>query len=131
MYTFTIHTLDPLPLKMPGAIESRDRWRVLGCAAASRLSVHQACEQLAGAPSGPTVLGSLASQFPDLDALEGHLNDLLARLRPKGLGKRGCCVAVDLVALPYHGTVDESHHGEVCRRTAKSGTTHFFPSATA
>jgi hypothetical protein len=131
VYTFTINTLAILPLKMSGAIESRDLWRVLVFAAASRLSVHQACEQLACAPSGPTVLGNLASQFPDLDALEGQLNDLLARLLPKGLGKRGRRVAVDVVALPYHGTVAESHHGEVCRSTAKSGPTHCFTYATA
>jgi putative transposase len=130
-YTFTITTLDTLPLKMSGAIASRDLWRVLVFAAASRLSGHQACEQRACAPSGPTVLGNLARQFPDLDALDGHLNDLLARLLPKGLGKRGRRVAVDVVALPYHGTVDESHHGEVCRSKAKSGTTHFCTYATA
>jgi hypothetical protein len=88
VYTFTINTLDTLPLEMPGVIESRDLLRVLVFAAASRLSVHQACDQLERAPSGPTVLGTLSSQFRDLDALEGHLNDLLARLalRPRTLG---------------------------------------------
>ena len=131
VYKFSMNMLDTLPLKMPGAIESRDLLRVLVFAAASRLSVHQACEQLERAPSGPTVLGNLASQLSDLDALEGHLNDLLARLLPKGLGKRGRRVAVDVVALPYHGTVDEAHHGEVCRSKAKGGTTHFFTYATA
>ena len=131
VYTFTINTLDTLPLHMPGAIESRDLLRVLVFAAASRLSVHQACEQLERAPSGPTVLGTLASQFSDLDALEGQLNDLLATLIPKGLGKRRRRVAVDVVALPYHGTVDEVHQDEVCRSKAKGGTTHFFTYATA
>jgi hypothetical protein len=131
VYTFTINTLDTLPLKMPGAIQSRDLLRVLVFAASSRLSVHQACDQLERAPSGPTVLGNLASQFSDLDALEDHVNDLLAKLIPKGLGKRGRRVAIDLVALPYHGTVDETHQGEVCRSKAKCGTTHFFTYATA
>jgi hypothetical protein len=131
VYTFTINTLDTLPLEMPGAIESRDLLRILVFAAASRLSVHQACDQLERAPSGPTVLGNLSSQFSDLEALEGHLNDLLARLIPQGLGKRGRRVAIDLVALPYHGTVDEAHQDEVCRSKAKSGTTHFFTYATA
>jgi hypothetical protein len=131
VYTFTINTLDTLPLTMPGAIESHDLWRVLVFAAASRLSVHQACDQLERAPSGPTVLGNLASQCSDLDALEGHLNDLLARLIPKGLGKHGRRVAVDVVALPYHGTVEAAHHDEVCRSKAKGGTTHFFTYATA
>jgi hypothetical protein len=131
VYTFTINTLDTLPLTMPGAIQSRDVLRVLVFAAASRLSVHHACDQLERAPSGPTVLGHLSSQFSDLEALEGHLNDLLARLIPKGLGKRGRRVAVELVALPYHGTVDAAHQDEVCRSKAKSGTTHFFTYATA
>jgi hypothetical protein len=131
VYKLTINTLDTLPLNMPGAIESRDLLRVLVFAAATRLSVHQACDQLEGAPSGPTVLGNLARQYSDLDALEGHLNDLLATLIPKGLGKRGRRVAIDLVALPYHGTVEEAHQDEVCRSKAKCGTTHFFTYATA
>jgi hypothetical protein len=131
VYNFTIHTLDTLPLTMPGAIQSRDLWRVLVFAAAAKLSVHHACKQLERAPSGPTVLGTLAQQLSDLDGLEGHANDLLARLLPKGLGKRGRCVAIDLIALPYHGTVEETHHDEVCRSKAKCGTTHFFTYATA
>ena len=116
---------------MPGAIQSRDLLRVLVFAAASRLSVHQACDQLERAPSGATVLGTLARQCSDLDALEGQVNDLLATLIPKGLGKRGRRVAMDVVALPYHGTVDEAHQDEVCRSKAKGGTTHFFTYATA
>ena len=131
MYTFTINTLDTLPLEMPGVIESRALLRVLVFAAASRLSVHQACDQLERAPSGPTVLGTLSSQCRDLDALEGHLNDLLGKLMPKGWGKRGRQVAIDVVALPYHGTVEEAHHDEVCRSKAKGGTTHFCTYATA
>jgi hypothetical protein len=131
VYKLTITTLDTLPLTMPGAIQSRDLLRVLVFAAASRLSVHQACDQLERAPSAPTVLGTLACQLSDLDALEGHINDLLARLIPKGLGKRRRLVAMDLISLPYHGTVDEAQHDEVCRSKAKCGTTHFFTYATA
>ena len=131
VYKLTLTTLATLPLNMPGAIQSRDLLRVLVFAAASRLSVHQACDQLEGAPSGPTVLGPLSGQCSDLDALAGHLNALLARLRPKGLGKRGRRVALDVVALPYHGTVEAAHRDEVCRSKAKCGTTHFFTYATA
>src|SRR5262245_63343586 len=112
VYNFTINTLDTLPLNMPGAIQSRDLVRVLVFAAASRLSGHQACDQLEGAPSGPTVLGNWASQCRDLEALEGHLNALLAQLLPKGLGQRGRRVAMDVVALPYHGKVGADHAGE-------------------
>jgi hypothetical protein len=71
------------------------------------------------------------SQFRALDVLEGHLNTRLAKLIPKGLGKRGRRVAIDLGALPSHGPVDAAHQGEVCRRKAKGGTTHFFTYATA
>jgi putative transposase len=131
VYNFTINTLDTLPLSMPGVIQSRDLLRVLVFAAASKLSVHQACHQLERAPSGPTVLSTLACQLSDLDALEGHINALLARLIPKGLGKRGRHVAMDLIALPYHGTVAEAQQDEVCRSKAKCGTTHFFTYATA
>jgi hypothetical protein len=100
VYPLTINTLAPLPLRRPGAIASRDLLRGLVFAAASRLSVHQACDQLAHAPSGPPVLSILASQFSALDALEDHLNALLAQLILKGLGTRGRRVAVELVKLP-------------------------------
>jgi putative transposase len=76
------------------------------------------------------VLGILAGQLSDLDALEGQINDLLAKLIPKGLGKRGRRVAVDLVALPYHGALEEAQQDEICRSKAKGGTTHFFTYAT-
>ena len=131
VYNCTINTLDTLPLPMPGATQSRDLLRVLVFAAASRLSVHHAWDQLDCAPSGPTVLGNLARQFSDLDTLAGDVNALLARVIPKGLGTRGRWVAVALVALPYHGKVDAGYQDEVCRSKAKGGTTRFFISATA
>jgi hypothetical protein len=131
VYKFTIQALDTLPLEMPGVIQPQDLMRVLVFAAASRISVNQACQQLERAPSAPTVLGALAQQLSDLDALEDEVNNMLARLVPKGVGKRGCRVAIDLTALPYHGTVDETYQDEVCRSKAKSGTTHFFTYATA
>jgi hypothetical protein len=131
VYKFTLNMLDTLPLTMPGVIESHDLLRVLVFAATAKLSVHQACHQLARAPSSPTVLGTLARQLGDLDGLEGQVNALLARLLPKGLGKRGRRVASDLIALPYHGTVAAAHQDEVCRSKAKGGTTHFFTYATA
>jgi hypothetical protein len=70
-------------------------------------------------------------QLSDLDGLEDHVNDLMARLIPKDLGKCGRRVAIDLLALPYLGTVAASHLDEVCRSKAKGGTTHFFTYATA
>ena len=110
---FAIHALDTLPLTMPRAIRSRVLFQRLGlchCCQAlgpSRLPAAGTCAL------GPTVLGTLAQQLSDLDGLEGRANDLLARLLPKGLGKRGRCMAIDLIALPYHGTVEETHHDEV------------------
>jgi hypothetical protein len=73
------------------------------------------------------VLGILADQLSDLDALAGQVNELLAKLLPKGLGKRGRRVVVALVALPSHGAVDEAHQDEICRSTAQGGTPHLFP----
>lgn len=131
VYHCTIHTLDTWPLRMPGVRQSRALWRVLVFAAAATLSVHPGCPQRERAPSGPTVLGTLAGQLSDLDALEGQVNALLARLIPTGLGKRGRHVALDLIALPYHGTVAEAQQDAVCRSKATCGTTHFFTDATA
>jgi hypothetical protein len=131
VYTFTSNTRDPLPRHMPGAIQSRALLRVLVFAAASRLSIPQACAQRDRAPAGPTVLGTLARQFSDRDALAGPVHALLARLIPQGVGKRGRRVAMDVVARPSHGPVDAAHQAEGCRSTAQGGTPHFFPYATA
>lgn len=128
----TIHTLAQLPLTARGEdVHVTDLLHVLVFAAASKISVHQACQDLAGAPTSQTVLGELAAQLQDLDQLEATLNTLLARLIPKSLGKRGRRVAVDLIELPYHGGVADEHQQEVCRGKAKYGTTHFFTYATA
>jgi hypothetical protein len=89
VYTFTINTLDTLPLTMPGAIDSRDLLRVLVFAAASRLSVHQACAQLERAPSGPTVLAPLTDV-----ALPAERQDLR---HPGTPTERGKPVVVPLV----------------------------------
>lgn len=97
----------------------------------SRLSINQACQDLEGAPSAVTVLGQLSTQLSDLELLEITMCEVLARLLPRGLGTKGRRVAVDLIELPYHGTVDEAHADEVCRGKAKQGTTHFFTYATA
>lgn len=127
-----INTLAHLPLMARGEqVQVPDLLHVLVFAAASRISVNQACQDLGSAPTGQTVLGELASQLCDLDQLEETLNTLLARLIPKSLGLRGRQVAIDLLELPYHGTVKPEHQHEVCRGKAKQGTTHFFSYATA
>lgn len=127
-----INTLARLPLYARGEqVQVTDLLHVLVFAAASRISVNQACQDLGSAPTGQTVLGELATQLDDLDQLEETLNALLAHLIPKSLGKRGRQVAIDLIELPYHGSVKEEHQDEVCRGKAKQGTTHFFTYATA
>jgi hypothetical protein len=129
----TIQTLAQLPLiTSPGNdVQVHDLLRVLAYAAALRLSVNHACHNLNGAPSGAKVLGELATQLSDLEALEVTLNVLLARLVPRGLGKRGRRIAIDVIELPYPGTVADHDHDEIRRSKAKQGTTHFFTYATA
>jgi len=128
----TINPLAQLPLKARGEdVHVTDLLHVLVFAAASKISVHQACQDLGGAPTSQTIWGELAAQLHDLDQLEATLHVLWARLIPKSLGKRGRRVAVDLIELPYHGGVAEEHQQELCRGKAKPGTTHFFTYATA
>ena len=71
-------------------MQSREVWRGLGWAAASRVAGPQAWAQLARSPSGPAVLGHLAPQGTALAALAGPLQALLASLLPQGWGARGC-----------------------------------------
>ena len=132
VYNLAIQTLSHLPLKARGdQVQPTDLLEVLVFSAASRLSINQACQDLEGAPSAVTVLGQLATQLSDLDLLEITMCEILAQLLPHGLGSKGRRIAVDLIELPYHGTVDDAHEGEVCRGKAKQGTTHFFTYATA
>jgi hypothetical protein len=128
----TIQTLALLPLTARGDdVQVHDLLRVLAYAAASRLSVNHACNDLDSAPSGAKVLGELATQLRNLEALEDTLNGLLGRLVPCGLGKRGRRMAIDLIELPYHGTVADTAKDEIRRGKAKQGTSHFFTYATA
>jgi hypothetical protein len=76
------------------------------------------------------MLGTLAQQSSNLDELDAHLNAFLARLRPQGLGSRGRRAAMELLALPYHGTVGAAHQNEVHRSKAKGDTPYFFTYAT-
>lgn len=132
VHELTIQLLSQLPLEARGdKVQVADLLNVLVFAAAFRTSIHQACQDLEGAPTGATVLGELARQLADLEELEDDLNELLAQLLPKGLGSVGRQIAVDLVRFPYHGSVQPQHQGEVCRSKATQGTTHFFTYATA
>jgi hypothetical protein len=132
VYNLAMQTLSHLSLQAQGdQVQPTDLLEVVVFAAASRLSINQACQDLEDAPSSVTVLGQLATQLSDLELLELTMCELLARLLPRGLGIKGRRVAVDLIELPYPGTVDDAHAGEVCRGKAKQGTPHFFTYATA
>lgn len=132
VYTVTVQLLNELPLATRRLkVQVTDLLNVVVFAAAFRLSINQACNTLEGVPTGATVLGHLADQLHDINRLEKTLNQLLAKPLPKGLGAKGRRVCVDLVRLPYHGTLKPEHDGELCRSQAKRGTTHFFTYATA
>lgn len=132
VHELTVQLFGKLPLEARGdKVQVDDILNVVVFAASLRISINQACQDLEGAPTGATVLGALASQLSDIDALEEDLNELLAQLLLKGLGSKGRRVAIDLVRVPYHGTVRSQHEQEVCRSKATAGTTHFFTYATA
>jgi hypothetical protein len=81
-----IHTLAKLPLSPRGDhVQVTDLLHVLVFAAASRISVHQACQDLADAPTGQTVLGQLVDQLEDLAQLEETLNKVGPRHNLAGL----------------------------------------------
>ena len=132
VHDLTVQVLGQLPLEARGdKVQVTDILNVLVFAAAFRISINQTCQELEGAPSGATVLGELACQLGGLDRLEDDLNELLGVLLPKRLDSKGRRIAIDLVRVPYHGTVHSQHEGEVCRSKATQGTTHFFTYATA
>ncbi len=131
VHRVAIELLSRLPLMAHGQIPVYALLNVMIFAAAFRTSINEACGSLEGAPSPSHVLGELTQQLDDPDLLEKHINHLLASLLPKKLTKRYRRVAIDLVEVPFHGTVDKKFEGEVRRGKAKSGTTHFFTYATA
>lgn len=129
---FVMQILCRLPLVAPGTkYRVADILNVLIFAAAFRTSVNQASSDLQEAPCPSFVLGELRAQLDDIGLLERLINDMLAELLPKKLTRRARQVAIDLIDIPYHGTVEKKHEGEVRRSKAKSGTTHFFVYATA
>ena len=95
MHDLAIDTLSRLPLHdRGGRVEVADILNVVVFAAAWRISVNQACQELQGAPSGATVLGELARQLSDLDQLETDLNQRLGELVPRRVGAKGRRVAI-------------------------------------
>ncbi len=131
VYRFTIQFIKLLPLVIIDAkYKTKDLFNVLVFAASFRISVSQSCKNLQEAPPSSLLMENLAYQITDIERLQRGINERLAALLPKKFGHRGRQIAIDLVKIPYHGTVDPEHEGEVCRSKAQSGTTHFFIYAT-
>lgn len=103
---------------------------ILAYAAHRLSSVFDACNRLAGAPDGDTVLGLLVRLLPDADVLERRLQAALADHLPRSLRRGRWVVAVDITLIPYHGR-PFADAAEVYRSRPKSGTTHFHAYATA
>jgi len=132
VHNLVVKSLLELPLQAKGKnVSVIDLLNVLLFAATWRTSISEACDSLQNAPHPTTVRRYLSEQLSDLDETEKKLNQILETFIPIGYTKRSQTIAIDLVELPYHGTVDEEYEDEVRRSKAKSGTTHFFAYATA
>lgn len=111
-----------------GRFTSRDLAAVLLTAAARKVSIHQACFDLLGAPYDGTVRYHLAKL--SFDDIERRLNDLLWRTAAPRLAGKAVRIAFDLTLIPYHG-LPKLHKREVKKSAAKHGTSHFHAYATA
>ena len=132
VHKLAINMLCRLPLVARGAlVKVTDILNVVIFAAAFRTSINQASASLQDAPCASYVLRELANQLHSLDQQQQVVNQILSSNLPKRLRQKGHRIAIDLVEVPYHGTVAKEHEGEVRRSKAKSGTTHFFVYATA
>lgn len=132
VYKLAIKLLSNLPI-IKESIRAEIVTSVLVFAAAFRVSVHESCQILEKVPTSVTILNELSETAKDIEieSLEKKLNKHFVTLLPKGLGRKGRRVAIDVVKTPYHGTVAAEHKDEVIRSQAFSGTTHFFAYATA
>ena len=130
VYKLAITLLSKLPI-IKESMRAEIVTSVLVFAAAFRVSVNESCQILKSVPTSVTILNELSETAIDIDKLEKKINKHFLTLLPKGLGRKGRRVAIDIVKTPYHGSVDEEHKDEVIRSQAYSGTTHFFAYATA
>jgi len=132
VHNFAVHMLCMLPLIARGTfVKVTDIFNVIIFAAAFRSSINQASISLQGSPCASYVLRELANQLHDLNQQQKVINKILTSKLPKRLHKKKQRIAIDLVEVPYHGTVAKEHQDEVRRSKAKSGTSHFFVYATA
>ena len=126
----TLQILSGLGLAVKSTLQSCV-YHALLFSASRRFSIHQTCTQLDEMPTGATILSYLRSSTNNLERLERRINNILVQMLPKGFGRRGRYIAIDLITNPFHGTVEPEHEAEVTRSKAKSGTTHFFAYASA
>jgi hypothetical protein len=106
-------------------------WSIVLRAAARRISVHAACNDLARAPSGQAVMTALTDGLPQtLKVLERRLNEVLTIRLSRGMRRRRWEVAIDWHLVPYYGDPKNSPN-ELCSGQPRDGTTTFHAYATA
>jgi putative transposase len=115
-----------LAFQMYGRYGLDDIASVLVAASSRRVSINQACKDMAQAPDESTVRHHLSKLSMDL--LQDRVNHVLVDGDLSILPEKPLKVALDLTPIPYHG-IDEGWW--VRRGRAKHGTTRFFCYATA
>ena len=109
-------------------------YAVLLYAAAYRITIHAACQELYEVPCDQTVYDALAELLPAQDQLLRRLNAALAATLPrsvrKGKATRRYPVAIDLQLIPYYGrphaSEDELYQGQ---RGPGTNTYHAYATA--
>jgi hypothetical protein len=100
-------------------------------AAARKISVSAACDDLSKAPSDQAVMTALEDGLPKtLAALERRLNEALTDQLPRRMRRRRWQVAIDWHLSPYYGQPMKSRN-EIVRSKPKQGTASFHAYASA
>jgi hypothetical protein len=100
-------------------------------AAARKISVSAACDDLSKAPSDQAVMTALEDGLPKtLAVLEGRLNEALTNQLPRRMRHRRWQVAIDWHLSPYYGQPMKSRN-EIVRSKPKQGTASFHAYASA
>jgi hypothetical protein len=100
-------------------------------AAARKISVSAACDDLSKAPSDQAVMTALDDGLPNtLPVLERHLNEALTDQLPHRMRRRRWQVAIDWHLSPYYGQPFVSSN-EIYHSKPKQGTSDFHAYASA
>ncbi len=113
-----------LAFQMHGGYGLGDVAGVLVAASSRRVSINQACKDMAKAPDESTIRHHLFKL--SMDQLQSRVNHAVLE-ELSILPKKPLKIAMDITPIPYHGTENEW----VRRGKAKDGTTWFFCYATA